>query len=204
MRTPILSLAMLLAATACNEQKFTQANGAVAGSEVEGETMKWANPTADMIMNEADEWVKKQREVGMPLRGGPSGHTHKFMMVNQILGMPNTADEMRLACIGHLLPIKAHSFIEVMEAAKALGASPYPNSQLIYRHLAPYGDTLAGLVKSPFPDTALTKEELVEAGLVKPNDLDMGLVPETQQTKVAQDSAASLERMNGASANDAA
>lgn len=186
------------------EGKFQQANGAVAGSEVEGETMKWANPTADMIMNEADDWVKKQREVGMPLRGGPSGHTHKFMMVNQILGMPNTADEMRLACIGHLLPIKAHSFIEVMEAAKALGASPYPNSQRIYRHLAPYGDSLAGLVGDSFPDTVLTKEELVEAGLVKPNELDMGLVPESQQTKVAQDSAASLERMNGASANDAA
>ena len=179
------------------EGNYQVKQGAVAGSEKSEDAMKWVDPMAAMIMNEANAWVKKQREVGMPLKGGPSGHTHKFMTVNQILGMPNTPDEMRLACIGHLLPIKAHTFIEVMEGAKALGASPYPNSQLVYRNLAPYGESLAGLVGAPFPDTVLDEKELAQAGLIEAEPLNMDLVPKSQQDQVQEDSAASMKRMDG-------
>jgi hypothetical protein len=149
-----------------------------------GEGMKWGNPVADMVMNEANDWVKQQRTIGMPLKGGPSGHTHKFMMVNQILGMPVTADEMRMVCLGHLLPINAHTFVEVLEAAKPFGATPYPESALMYRNLAPYGEGLKGLVGADkFPDEVLSSDEKAAAESIKAPELNQTLVPESLQTK---------------------
>lgn len=152
----------------------------------EGENLKWGNPAADMVMNEANAWVQQQRKDGMPLKGGPSGHTHKFMMTNQILGMPISPDEMRIVCLGHLLPINAHTFVEVMEAAKGFGATPYPQSPLMYHNLAPIGEGLKSAVGADkWPDEALSAPEQDAAGQVQAPEQDLTLVPDSLKAEVS-------------------
>jgi hypothetical protein len=158
----------------------------------EGEKLKWANPVADMVMNEANAWVQTQRKDGMPLKGGPSGHTHKFMMTNQILGMPISPDDMRIVCLGHLLPINAHTFVEVIEAAKPFGASPVPQSPMMYRHLAPMGEGLKAAVGADkWPDEVLSAEDQEAAKKVEAPEQNTTLVPESLKGEVTGGSSSS-------------
>jgi len=46
---------------------------------------------------------------------------------------------MRMACIGYLLPIHAHTLVEIMTAAAAHGAPFSPGPQM-YRRIAPLGE----------------------------------------------------------------
>lgn len=112
----------------------------VDGANPDPQQLQWMEGAKKILLNEDDKWVKLQRSLSIPLKGGPSGHTYKFMQANQILSAGNSADEMRLACLGYLLPINAHSMIEVMEAAKTFGTTPYPDDETVYRHVKPLSD----------------------------------------------------------------
>lgn len=155
------------------------------GQVAVGDPMKWSNPSADMVMNEANDWVKQQREIGNPLVGGPSGHTHKFMMVNQLLGLPITPDEMRIVSMGHLMPINCHSAIEVAEAAKPFGATPYPNGPAWYRHLAPQNEGLKSAIgANKWPDEVLVEDQQRFALDQQVPTQDLTLVPRVLRDKV--------------------
>lgn len=102
--------------------------------------LTWSEGMKSHIMNEYDPWVQLMREISVPLRAGPSGHTNVFMNGNQMLGVGAPADDMRLACLGYLLPINAHSMIEVLQAARPYGASPYPEDRTMYTAVAPLSE----------------------------------------------------------------
>lgn len=125
-----------LSSREASQQGMSSTNGQVDPDQ----RLQWAEGAKDLVMNENHKWVQLMRAISLPLKGGPSGHTHKFMMANNTLGAGVSPDDMRLACLGYLLPINAHSMVEVMEAAKPFGASYYPNDQKIYRYVSPMSE----------------------------------------------------------------
>ena len=94
--------------------------------------------TAFMFTTYLDPWVQAMRSMSLPLAGGPSGTTNLLMNVNDVLKGVG-AEEARLACIGYLLPIHAHSLVEVMTSAATHGAG-YTAGQGMYRNIRPYGE----------------------------------------------------------------
>ena len=84
----------------------------------------------------------------MPLAGGVSGTTNR-MMQNHALLKPGTEKvDMRLAAIGLLIPIKAHSFHEIMVSARANGLA-YNDGE--YAPLEPMSSTDLAAI-GPVPD----------------------------------------------------
>jgi len=73
-----------------------------------------------MVANIVDQqhwWIDFARKLEMPIRAGISGTTQRFMNMAKLLGAePYGA---RLAMVGHLVPMNAHSFHEICVAAKA-------------------------------------------------------------------------------------
>jgi hypothetical protein len=89
------------------------------------------------LIDERNEWVKKARELEMPLKAGISGTTHRFMNFGKVIGMPNMVN-LRLAMIGYLIPMKAHSFHEIMTSARAHAGCSYTAGH--YWPLDPLGE----------------------------------------------------------------
>ncbi len=94
------------------------------------------------LVNESHEWVQRMRALSLPLRAGPSGHTQVFFDANTLLGAGCDPYDVRLAAIGHLLPIRAHSLVEILVVA-ARHSCDYSRDANMYKNLAPF--TLAEL-----------------------------------------------------------
>lgn len=60
-------------------------------------------------------WIKGAREAEMPLKAGISGTTHRFLGLGTLLGVEDRPG-MRLAMLGHLQAIEAHSLHEICDA----------------------------------------------------------------------------------------
>ncbi|MBM4343045.1 MAG: hypothetical protein FJ100_06675 [Deltaproteobacteria bacterium] len=122
----------------------------------------WSEGTKRLMINELDPWVVAMRAMSLPLAGGPSGTTNMLMNVNDVVQGVGS-NEARLACIGYLLPIHAHTLVEVMTSAATHGAG-YTAGQQMYRNIAPYTEEslreACGLTpakpdgKKRFPDEA--------------------------------------------------
>lgn len=122
----------------------------------------WSEGTKRLMINELDPWVVAMRGMSLPLAGGPSGTTNMLMNVNDVVKGVG-ANEARLACIGYLLPIHAHTLVEIMTSAATHGAG-YTAGQQMYRNIAPYTEEslreACGLTpakpdgKKRFPDEA--------------------------------------------------
>jgi hypothetical protein len=82
---------------------------------------KWHEGAKSWLIDEANSWSQTMRQMSLPLMAGPSGHTNAFMQAAQFLDVKQPYD-VRLAVIGHLLPIRAHSLVEIMVAAEPFGA----------------------------------------------------------------------------------
>ncbi len=100
--------------------------------------VKWSEGTKRLMINELDPWVQAMRAMSLPLAGGPSGTTNALMNTNSLLQGVG-ASEARLACIGYLLPIHAHTLVEIMTSAATHGAS-FSAGQQMYRYIAPYSE----------------------------------------------------------------
>lgn len=142
------------------------------GDPEQAQRLHWLEGAKKILLNEEDQWVKLWRDLSVPLKGGPSGHTYKFMQANQILGAGAKPDEMRLACLGYLLPINAHSMIEVLTAASTFGASSFPNDETVYRYVEPLSqDELRDCGKDRrFPDEGAEGDIQRTAELTTPVD----------------------------------
>lgn len=103
--------------------------------------LKWAEGARKWRMNENNEWVQAMRELSMPLKAGPSGTTDRLMQTQAILGV-STPVNMRAACLAYLLPINAHSMVEIMVAAKQHGADFAPGWAM-YKSVEPFGSLAA-------------------------------------------------------------
>jgi hypothetical protein len=87
----------------------------------------WLDARKVWILDETHNFVKEAKQANVPLVTGISGFTVQIMQFARILNAGADVNA-RLACLGYLLPIKAHSFHEVMAAAKAFGCTYSGNS----------------------------------------------------------------------------
>ena len=71
----------------------------------------------------------------MPLRAGISGTTQRFMSLSKQMGANPYGS--RLAMMGHLIPTNAHSFHEVMVAAKGYGPAYHKGKYIPMQPLTP-------------------------------------------------------------------
>lgn len=110
------------------------------------EALKWEEGAKVWYLNEADEWVKSVRKVSLPLKAGPSGTTDRLMQTRDLLNV-STAEATRAACLAYLLPINAHSLVEILVAAKPYGAGEVVMGPGIYKEIEPF-DTEIGQLRS--------------------------------------------------------
>jgi len=111
------------------------------------DVLKWGEGDKRLFMNEKNAWIQAIRELGLPLGGGPSGTTTAIMNTNELVG-GTTAENARLCAMGYLLPIHAHSLVEIMAAASAFGAG-FTAGRQMYMNIPPLGaDELRGLGRS--------------------------------------------------------
>ncbi len=92
------------------------------------------------VLNEDHPWIKMARDASMPLRGGPSGTSERFMNANTLLGAPVPHSHVRLAMLGFFPLQRGHSFHEIMTACAGHGDCSY--SPGMYYPVAPVPDDL--------------------------------------------------------------
>ena len=113
----------------------------------------------NVLKAEAEFVVKANTEFKMPLKAGISGTTQRVCGLGVLLGVADIAP-VRLAMIGHLQNINAHSFHEVMVAANGYPGCTYTSGKFV--PLAPVDAD--GAVLKPLATTwlatqsALTKD----------------------------------------------
>lgn len=98
--------------------------------------LQWGEGAKVWMLNELDSWVAAQRALSLPLAGGKSGTTARMMQSFRLLNV-GPPDDVRLAAIGALLPLRHHSLVEILYGAKAYGTSRYREGMLMYRDLKP-------------------------------------------------------------------
>lgn len=111
-------------------------------------------------MNPDHEWIAKATKAEMPLKAGISGTTHRFLGLGGLLGVGDKGG-MRLAMLGHLQAIEAHSFWEICDAA---GMGPPAGG---YVPFAPVADAAMETVAKE----VLTKDAAVSQAATGQNDM---------------------------------
>lgn len=71
------------------------------------------------IIDSSQPFISEANAADMPLKSGISGTTFRFMEMAELMGQP--PENARLAMIGHLTPIGAHSIHEINTAASGFG-----------------------------------------------------------------------------------
>lgn len=92
------------------------------------------------VLNEEHPWIKMARDASMPLRGGPSGTSERFMNANTLLGEPAPHSHVRLALLGFFPLQRGHSFHEIMTACAGHGDCSYTPG--MYYPVSPIPDDL--------------------------------------------------------------
>ena len=103
--------------------------------------LKWEEGARKWRINENDEWVQSIRELSLPIKAGPSGTTDRILQTRALLGVSTPVDA-RAACIGYLLPINAHSLVEILAAASQFGCAYAPGPSM-YQSIDPFGSLAA-------------------------------------------------------------
>src|SRR5262249_29839268 len=115
------------------------------------ERLKWSEGVKTWMTDKNNKWVQAQKKLGLPLGAGPSGTTNMCMNTGKMIGGVD-AQSLRMACIGYLLPIHAHSLVEILTAASAHGV-PFLSGPRMYRRIEPMGeDELRGCGRPGGPD----------------------------------------------------
>ena len=87
-----------------------------------GAYIPWLDGRHLWTLDETDPFVRHARQAHIQLMTGISGFTAQIMQFCRILN-PRSDIQARLVCLGYLLPIRAHSFHEVMSAAMPFGCN---------------------------------------------------------------------------------
>ena len=101
--------------------------------------LAWVEGARVYALNELDGWVHAQRQLSLPLVAGTSSTSARIIQSFRFLGA-GSADDARLVAIGTMLVGRHHSLVEVMEAGKRYGASPYREGPQMYHDIAPLTD----------------------------------------------------------------
>ena len=94
------------------------------------DALPWGEGQLSWLKNEADDWVIRNRFLGMPLRAGASGHTRDLANAAKLLNV--SQKKTRAMAIAYLLPIGAHTLVEVAAAMKTVGGIGYIEGREIY------------------------------------------------------------------------
>lgn len=88
-----------------------------------GDTPTFGVGEKQVDVNAKHDWVKEKRAQGLPVKSGPSTHTLEIFEVARLLGLEARlpADDLRMAATGYLLPIGAHSLVEIEHVAAMFG-----------------------------------------------------------------------------------
>ncbi len=99
------------------------------------ETPQFELGSKNVSVDPEHPWVKEKRDQGFPVRSGPSTHTFELFEMTELLGLrPQLSlDEIMLAATGYLLPISAHSLIELQHVAEQFGMAPVSSPELYGR-----------------------------------------------------------------------
>jgi hypothetical protein len=108
------------------------------GNPAANEALKWQEGVKTWVMKKEHEWTAAQKALKIPLGAGPSGTTSALFQVSKMLGYNDNLG-IRMACIGYILPINAHSLVEVLTAAAAHGCPP-PQGQKMYKKIDPLSE----------------------------------------------------------------
>lgn len=139
------------------------------------------------LINESHQWVQRMRALSLPLRAGPSGHTQVFFDANTLLGAGVDPYHVRLASIGHLLPIRAHSLVEILVVAARHGCG-YSAGPTMYRNLSPF--TLAELRRighGVFPgESDVARNREAERAVEAPEAEEREAITSRQERDLAQ------------------
>lgn len=115
----------------------------------EADAPRWTSGSKGWLMNERDAWVRRQRQMSLPLAAGPSGHT--AVMMNVGIFFKQDVYNLRLAAIGNLLVFGHHTLVEVLTSAAAFGAGFTPGKEM-YTNIRPLGvEELRALGGGKFP-----------------------------------------------------
>jgi len=121
------------------------------GESLGAENLQWAEGADKWMADETSKFVELLQSTQVPFGAGPSGTTARLMSTAQQLGYGDAVN-MRLACMGYLLPIRAHSLVEIMVSAAAYGAPAPQAGLMMYTEIAPYdAGTLKGFSGGKFP-----------------------------------------------------
>jgi hypothetical protein len=82
-------------------------------------TVPMIEGTKANIVDSSAPFITEGNEQDMPLKSGISGTTFRFMEMAELMGQP--PENARLAMVGHLVPIGAHSIHEINTAATGFG-----------------------------------------------------------------------------------
>jgi len=150
------------AALSANEIEFQQQAGAQGkdGSEDPKDLLvQWEEGDKKWAADASSEFVQKLDEVKLPFGAGPSGTTSRLFQTAEYLNV-NQPDNVRLACIGYLLPIHAHSLVEIMQAASGHGCEAPVYDLTMYRKLKPLDEAeLRACGGGKFPDEVAREEQ---------------------------------------------
>ena len=135
------------------------------GDNAGGKTT-WKEGGNDWIVQEKHVWTQAARKLGLPLVAGPSGTTTRIMNAALLMN-DEDLEGVRLACIGYLLPIHAHSLVEVLAAGSAFGV-PFRPDQKMYQLIKPLApdELRAGCgIEDPATREMLFPDEAAERGI---------------------------------------
>lgn len=121
--------------------------------------LRWVEGARVFALNELDSWVYAQRQLSLPLVAGTSSTGARIMESFRFLGV-GPADDVRLATLAVMLTGRHHSLVEVMEAAKRHGASPYRQGAMMYHDLSPLDDEYIRRAGLLFPDEVVDPNHL--------------------------------------------
>lgn len=80
--------------------------------------VKWKEGQNVWRLNEEADFIKMARTLKLPVKAGPSGTTDRLFEYNRIFNIGILPSDFIALVIAYILPINAHSLVEVMAAAR--------------------------------------------------------------------------------------
>ena len=113
----------------------------VSKEELEAKRLTWEEGMRCFVIK-SNAITQKLQQAAVPMGAGTSGTTARLMSLGPLLGYNNPIG-LRAACIGYLIPIRAHTLWEVLQGAVS-GGAPAPARDLsAFNEVAPFGPSRA-------------------------------------------------------------
>ncbi|MDY0060660.1 MAG: hypothetical protein RBU45_12690 [Myxococcota bacterium] len=103
------------------------------------EYLPWIEGARANLVKEGHKWIQKARRLNMPTKAGISGTTNRFMAFGAQIGH-SALPSLRLAILGDLLTMNAHSYHEIMTASRGFKGCTYNPHKSPYLPMLPLNE----------------------------------------------------------------